>query len=124
MIFLVLLSGVYTARDSKIGSADVEQPLHLRLACIDKLFKFICFVAGLAWLKFRASPWHLPIFESLSVYTARDSKIGSADVEQPLHLRLACIDKLFKFICFVAGLAWLKFRASPWHLPIFESLSV
>jgi hypothetical protein len=42
------------------------------------------------------------------IYTARDSKIGSADVEQPLHLRPA----------------WLKFRASPWHLPIFESLPV
>jgi hypothetical protein len=39
-------------------------------------------------------------FESSWVYTARDSKIGSADVEQPLHLRPACIDKLFKFICF------------------------
>jgi hypothetical protein len=58
------------------------------------------------------------------MYTARDSKIGSTDVEQPLHLRPACIDKLFKFICFGAGFAWLKFRASPWHLPIFESLPV
>jgi hypothetical protein len=38
-----LFPHLYTARDSKIGSAGVEQPLHLRPACIDKLFKFICF---------------------------------------------------------------------------------
>jgi hypothetical protein len=37
------IPGLYTARDSKIGSADVEQPLHLGPACIDKLFKFISF---------------------------------------------------------------------------------
>jgi hypothetical protein len=28
-------------------------------------------------------------------YTARDSKMGSAGIEQPLHLRPACINKLF-----------------------------
>jgi hypothetical protein len=38
------------------------------------------------------------------LYTARGSKIGSGGVGQPLNLGPACIDKLFKFICFGAGL--------------------
>jgi len=59
---------IYTARDSRIGSADVGQPLNLCPACIAKLFKFSCFGAGKAWHKFRAPPWHLPILQSLSVY--------------------------------------------------------
>jgi hypothetical protein len=65
-----------------------------------------------------------PIPEAVRVYTARDAKIGSACVKQPLTLCPVCIAKLFKFSCFDAGKAWHKFRASPWHIPIFESLSV
>jgi hypothetical protein len=34
-------------------------------------------------------------------------------------LRPVCIAKLFKFSCFDAGFAWLKFRASPWHFSLF-----
>jgi hypothetical protein len=44
--------------------------------------------------------YHTRISSTPYFYTARDSKIGSANVEQPLHLRPVCIDKLFKFICF------------------------
>ncbi len=46
-------------------------------------------------------------------------KCESASVGQPLILRPVCIAKLFKFSCFDAGFAWLKFRASPWHFSLF-----
>ena len=58
----------YTARDSRIDSGCVGQPLNLRPACIAKLFKFSYFGIGCAWLKLRAPPCHLPILKSLSVY--------------------------------------------------------
>jgi hypothetical protein len=46
-------------------------------------------------------------------------KCESAYVGQPLNLRPACIAKLFKFNCFGADFAWLKFMAPPWHFSLF-----
>lgn len=47
----------------------------------------------------------------------KPEELVSGCVGQPLPLRPACIAKLFKFSCFGAGCAWLKFRAPPCHIP-------
>jgi len=50
------------------GLQAVGQPRHLNPLASLEPFHVGCFSAGFAWLKWRAPPCHLPIFESLPVY--------------------------------------------------------
>jgi hypothetical protein len=62
----------------KCESAGVGQPLNLCPVCIAKLFKFSCFDAGFAWLKFRAPPWHFSLFLNGRSITERASTAPAA----------------------------------------------